>query len=175
MTIDALTEKVIGWAYRVHNELGAGFLEKVYENALRIELFEAGLDVKQQHPIPVRLSWGSGRRFLRRSDGSRRTHHRVKGGSESGKGTRSSVGELLGGDRDRQWPLDQLRSLGGSQKEVQRVQEETGLTRFRESCESCKSCRIRRHSCSTNFRARREAQGFGSAAAFSTSETNSWR
>lgn len=53
MTIDELTEKVIGCAYRVHNELGAGFLEKVYENALRIELAEAGLDVKQQHPIPV--------------------------------------------------------------------------------------------------------------------------
>jgi GxxExxY protein len=54
MTIDTLTEKVIGCAYRVHNELGAGFLEKVYENALRIELAEAGMEVKQQHPIPVR-------------------------------------------------------------------------------------------------------------------------
>jgi len=53
MHIDELTEKVIGCAYRVHNELGAGFLEKVYENALRIELAEAGLAVKQQHPIPV--------------------------------------------------------------------------------------------------------------------------
>ncbi|HNQ22664.1 MAG TPA: GxxExxY protein [Phycisphaerae bacterium] len=53
MTIDQLTEKVIGCAYRVHNELGAGFLEKVYENALRIELAEAGLRVQQQHPIPV--------------------------------------------------------------------------------------------------------------------------
>jgi GxxExxY protein len=54
LTIDELTEKVIGCAYRVHNELGVGFLEKVYENALRVELGEAGLAVKQQHPIPVR-------------------------------------------------------------------------------------------------------------------------
>jgi len=54
MTIDELTEKVIGCAYRVHQQLGAGFLEKVYENALRIELEEAGLRVKQQQPIPVR-------------------------------------------------------------------------------------------------------------------------
>jgi len=54
LTIDELTEKVIGCAYRVHNELGVGFLEKVYENALRIELGEAGLAVKQLHPIPVR-------------------------------------------------------------------------------------------------------------------------
>jgi GxxExxY protein len=51
--IDELTEKVIGCAYRVHNELGGGFLEKVYENALRIELIEAGLPVRQQHPVPV--------------------------------------------------------------------------------------------------------------------------
>ena len=53
MQIDELTEKVIGCAYRVHNELGTGFLEKVYENALRIELAEAGLAANQQHPIPV--------------------------------------------------------------------------------------------------------------------------
>jgi GxxExxY protein len=53
MTIDELTEKVIGCAYAVHNVLGAGFLEKVYENALRIALAAGGLNVKQQHPIPV--------------------------------------------------------------------------------------------------------------------------
>lgn len=53
MTIDELTEKVIGCAYRVHKELGAGFLEKVYENSLRIELADAGILVKQQYPIPV--------------------------------------------------------------------------------------------------------------------------
>ena len=53
MSINELTEKVIGCAYEVHNALGAGFLEKVYENALRLELTAAGLEVKQQHPIPV--------------------------------------------------------------------------------------------------------------------------
>ena len=54
MEINALTERIIGCAYAVHNEVGAGFLEKVYENALRIELNAAGLAVEQQHPIPVR-------------------------------------------------------------------------------------------------------------------------
>ncbi len=54
MRIDDLTEKVIGCAFRVHNELGAGFLEKVYENAFRLELAHAGIRVKQQHPIPVK-------------------------------------------------------------------------------------------------------------------------
>jgi GxxExxY protein len=47
------TELIIGCAFRVHNELGAGFLEKVYENALAVELAELGLQVKQQEPIPV--------------------------------------------------------------------------------------------------------------------------
>ena len=39
-----LTERVIGCAYSVHNALGAGFLEKVYENALAVELAEQGLE-----------------------------------------------------------------------------------------------------------------------------------
>ncbi len=43
-----LTEKIIGCAYKVHNTLGPGFLERVYENALRIELEKAGINVKQQ-------------------------------------------------------------------------------------------------------------------------------
>jgi len=51
--MDILTERVIGCAYAVHNAMGPGFLEKVYENALRIELEQAGLTVVQQHPIPV--------------------------------------------------------------------------------------------------------------------------
>jgi GxxExxY protein len=48
-----LTNRVICCAYNVHNSLGAGFLEKVYENALRIELESAGLKVEQQRPINV--------------------------------------------------------------------------------------------------------------------------
>jgi len=53
MEIDELTERIIGCAFRVHNELGSGFLEKVYENALALELAESGLVVQQQHPVPV--------------------------------------------------------------------------------------------------------------------------
>jgi GxxExxY protein len=48
-----LTEKIIGCAYRVYNELGSGFLEKIYENALKIELEEEGLRVSQQEKIDV--------------------------------------------------------------------------------------------------------------------------
>ena len=53
MTDDELTQTIIGCAYTVHNKLGPGFLEKVYENALRIELEKVGLRVKQQEPINV--------------------------------------------------------------------------------------------------------------------------
>src|SRR5260370_5867944 len=53
MTDDDLTHTIIGCAYKVHNTLGPGFLEKVYENALRIELEKVGFRVKQQEPINV--------------------------------------------------------------------------------------------------------------------------
>lgn len=48
-----LTEQIICCAYNVHNHLGSGFLEKVYENALWLELRDVGLSVEQQKPIDV--------------------------------------------------------------------------------------------------------------------------
>lgn len=51
--LEELTETVIGAAFKVSNELGVGFLERVYENALAIELREAGLVVEQQKPVKV--------------------------------------------------------------------------------------------------------------------------
>ncbi len=48
-----LTSAIIDAFYTVYNELGYGFLEKVYETAFRIELQNRGFDVLQQHPIPV--------------------------------------------------------------------------------------------------------------------------
>ena len=44
---------IIGCAFRVMNGLGAGFAEKVYENALAHELRKAGLAVVQQQAIAV--------------------------------------------------------------------------------------------------------------------------
>ena len=44
---------IIASAYKVFNTLGGGYLEKVYENALRIELIKQGFEVEQQFPIPV--------------------------------------------------------------------------------------------------------------------------
>ena len=51
--VNKITEKIIGCAFRVSNTLGAGFLEKVYENALAHELRKSGLAVLQQHPVAV--------------------------------------------------------------------------------------------------------------------------
>ena len=51
--INRVTERIISCVYRVSNTLGSGFLEKVYENALAIELRSNGLKVEQQHPIRV--------------------------------------------------------------------------------------------------------------------------
>jgi GxxExxY protein len=53
MLYEELTGKIIGAFYQVYNDLGYGFLEKVYENALAHKLRQAGLTVQQQHPIKV--------------------------------------------------------------------------------------------------------------------------
>jgi len=48
-----ITEKIIGAFYRVYNELGYGFLENVYLNALGIELVNIGLEIEKEREIKV--------------------------------------------------------------------------------------------------------------------------
>jgi len=50
---DPLTELSLGCCFRVANELGPGFLEKVYENAVAHELRKAKVNVVQQQGIEV--------------------------------------------------------------------------------------------------------------------------
>jgi len=52
--LDSITERIIGCAQSVSNVLGCGFLEKVYENALAIELRKRGLVAEQQREVAVR-------------------------------------------------------------------------------------------------------------------------
>ncbi len=47
------TEKIIQAFYKVYNALGYGFLEKVYQNALIIELRRMGFECESQYPIRV--------------------------------------------------------------------------------------------------------------------------
>ncbi len=53
LELESLTEKVIGAAIAVHKELGPGFLESIYENALRVQLTEIGIDSEFQKEIPI--------------------------------------------------------------------------------------------------------------------------
>lgn len=48
-----VTDKIIACAYDVHNKLGFGFSEKVYENAMMIKLSQKQLPSIQQAPINV--------------------------------------------------------------------------------------------------------------------------
>ena len=51
--INDLTYQINGAIYEVNKELGPGFLEKVYENALLIELHARGLKAENQVPVKV--------------------------------------------------------------------------------------------------------------------------
>lgn len=53
MITNELTKNIIACSYKVHNTLGCGFLEKVYENAMMIELKKANLHAEQQSNISV--------------------------------------------------------------------------------------------------------------------------
>ena len=53
----ALTEKIIACAMRVHRQLGSGFLETVYRNALAFELRRAGLSVELEKHITVKYEY----------------------------------------------------------------------------------------------------------------------
>lgn len=48
-----ISDKIIKAFYNVYNSLGYGFLEKVYENAMMIELRKLGLNAQRQVPIKV--------------------------------------------------------------------------------------------------------------------------
>ena len=50
---DELTGKIIGFCYEVHNQLGPGFLEKIYVNALKIKLKQGGIKYEAEKEFNV--------------------------------------------------------------------------------------------------------------------------
>jgi GxxExxY protein len=49
-----ITEKIIGAAFEVHRELGYGFLERIYQRALQVELLRAGVSAEIEKRIQVK-------------------------------------------------------------------------------------------------------------------------
>jgi len=53
MLYEEITSEIIRIFYHTYNQLGYGFLEKVYENVISIELSSQGFNIKRQEPISV--------------------------------------------------------------------------------------------------------------------------
>ncbi|MFQ5637886.1 MAG: GxxExxY protein [bacterium] len=51
LEFEDITEAIIGSAFEVYNILGYGFLEKVYQKALQVELLRRGHSAEIEHPI----------------------------------------------------------------------------------------------------------------------------
>jgi GxxExxY protein len=48
-----ITQEIIGAAFEVYKHLGYGYLEKVYQRAMQVELLQRGRKAKLEHPIQV--------------------------------------------------------------------------------------------------------------------------
>lgn len=53
MDFDNTCETIIGFAYKIHNTMGFGYDEAVYENCMMVELRRAGIKATQQRPLKV--------------------------------------------------------------------------------------------------------------------------
>ena len=53
MTENEISKIIVDISYKIHNELGAGLFESVYEEILYYELTKKGLKVRRQKAIPV--------------------------------------------------------------------------------------------------------------------------
>ena len=53
MELNELTKKIIGFAIKVHKNLGPGFLESVYKAALAHEFGKAGIPFEREKALPV--------------------------------------------------------------------------------------------------------------------------
>ncbi|WP_269540358.1 GxxExxY protein [Cerasicoccus fimbriatus] len=54
LEFEEITKEIIGASFEVYNELGYGFLEKVYQRAMLVELEKRGMKVAAEAPITVR-------------------------------------------------------------------------------------------------------------------------
>jgi len=52
--VTQLSYEIMGYAIKIHKELGPGLLESVYEKCLRYELVNNGYEVENQIIVPIR-------------------------------------------------------------------------------------------------------------------------
>lgn len=50
---EEITREIIGAAFEVHRALGYGFLEKIYQKAMQVELIKRGFRAELEHPLTV--------------------------------------------------------------------------------------------------------------------------
>ena len=98
-----LTERVIAAFYTVYNSLGYGFLEKVYENALAVEIRKAGYRVEQQYLIKVYYDGrvvgdGNGQQHFEQTKGHRCCHSEERSDEESPVSWQKSAFQGIIGD-----------------------------------------------------------------------------
>lgn len=55
MKFEEITREVIGCFYAVHNEMGSGFVETVYQNSLGIAFTDAGISFKREYPLVAKF------------------------------------------------------------------------------------------------------------------------
>ena len=105
-----LTEKIIGVFYDVYNELGRGFLESTYAEALTVALEEIGLDTAREVPVPV---WFRGRKvgqYYADLIVDRVVLLELKAARALESGTRSATSSPSPRDRHRDWLVAELRT-----------------------------------------------------------------
>lgn len=78
-----LTAEIIRRFYIVYNKLGYGFLEKVYERAMKFELEKAGFNVERQKPINVYYDSELVGKYFADLFVEKQSHYRIKGGRDT--------------------------------------------------------------------------------------------
>jgi GxxExxY protein len=130
MKHDDLTKEAIGCAYKFHNTLGPGFLEKVYENALRIELEGLGLTVKQQEPIKVVYVGQVVGEYYADLWVDEHVVIELKAVQTLVKQHEVQLVKLFDRHRDRLWSFAKLRAFSTSKAQVPRIQAKSAHERL---------------------------------------------
>ena len=108
-----ITEQIVGAAFEVHSVLGYGFLEKVYQRAMQVELVSRKLKAETESEIQVRYKRvvvGDYQADLLVEDKVIVEAQGRQGVSACG---RSPTAERAQGDRHQGWPAHQLRPHQG--------------------------------------------------------------